>query len=210
MANIDLNNLYKQSKQVQLGAAAGVVALVMLVAYFGIFKGQWENITALKEEEENTLKPDYEDKAQQAASLPILKDELAQIRTAFEVLLKQLPTDAEIPNLIQELHQAGAKNNMRMNSVKPLAPINDENVQQLPYEISITGSYDKIAQFTRDVGRLSRIVTLDTINLTPVTQGNTPSGESNGMLTLQARANTYKALEAAPASAPASSPESAQ
>ena len=76
-----------------------------------------------------------------------------------------------------------------MNSVKPLPPVDLDNVQQLPYEISISGNYEQIAQFIRDVGRLSRIVTLDKINLAPV-----DAKDSNGMLTLTANANTYKAL----------------
>ena len=39
------------------------------------------------------------------------------------------------------------------------------------------------------MGRLSRIVTLDKINLAPV-----DAKDSNGILTLTANANTYKAL----------------
>ena len=185
---IDLNTLYKQNKLVQLGAGIVIVLLLLVAGYFAVFKGQWEEFETLQQKEEQ-LKQEYQSKADQAANLPVLKDELEKIRTAFNVLLKQLPTDAEIPNLIQELHQAGAKNSMRMNSVKPLTPVDLDNVQQLPYEISISGNYEQIAQFIRDVGRLSRIVTLDKINLAPA-----DAKDSNGILTLTANANTYKAL----------------
>ena len=185
---IDLNTLYKQNKLVQLGAGIVIVLLLLVAGYFAVFKGQWEEFETLQQKEEQ-LKQEYQSKADQAANLPVLKDELEKIRTAFNVLLKQLPTDAEIPNLIQELHQAGAKNSMCMNSVKPLPPVDLDNVQQLPYEISISGNYEQIAQFIRDVGRLSRIVTLDKINLAPA-----DAKDSNGILTLTANANTYKAL----------------
>lgn len=200
---IDLNTLYKQNKLVQLGAGIVIVVLLLIAGYFALFKGQWEEYESLQQKEEQ-LKQDYQSKADQAANLPVLKDELEKIRTAFNVLLKQLPTDAEIPNLIQELHQAGAKNSMRMNSVKPLPPVDLDNVQQLPYEISISGSYEQIAQFIRDVGRLSRIVTLDKINLAPA-----DAKDSNGILTLTANANTYKALpqSEAPTASAASAPQ---
>ncbi|QMT39546.1 type 4a pilus biogenesis protein PilO [Neisseria shayeganii] len=188
--NIDLNTLYKQGKATQIGVAALIILITLGIGYIAIFKDQWSEIETLQGQEEQ-LKQDYANKAAQAANLPVLEEELKQIRTAFNVLLKQLPTDAEIPNLIQELHQAGAKNSMRMNSVKPLQPINDDSVQQLPHEISISGSYEQIAQFTRDVGRLSRIVTLDKITLSPANEKD----ENTGMLTLSANANTYKALE---------------
>ena len=126
---IDLNTLYKQNKLVQLGAGIVIVLLLLVAGYFAVFKGQWEEFETLQQKEEQ-LKQEYQSKADQAANLPVLKDELEKIRTAFNVLLKQLPTDAEIPNLIQELHQAGAKNSMRMNSVKPLPPVDLDNVQQ--------------------------------------------------------------------------------
>ena len=200
---IDLNTLYKQNKLVQLGAGIVIVVLLLIAGYFALFKGQWEEYESLQQKEEQ-LKQDYQSKADQAANLPVLKDELEKIRTAFNVLLKQLPTDAEIPNLIQELHQAGAKNSMSMNIVKPLPPVDLDNEQHLPYEISISGRYEHIEHFIRDVGRLSRIVTLDKINLAPA-----DAKDSNGILTLTANANTYKALpqsEASTASA-ASAPQ---
>ena len=200
---IDLNTLYRQNFLVQISAGIVIIAALLIAGYLLVFKSQWEEYGELEQKEEE-LKQTYKDKAQKAANLPVLKEELEKIRIAFSVLLKQLPTDAEIPNLIQELHQAGAKNKMRMNSVKPLPIVELDNVQQLPYEISISGSYEQIAQFIRDVGRLSRIVTLDKINLAPV-----DAKDSNGMLTLTANANTYKALpqsEASTASA-ASAPK---
>lgn len=185
---IDLNTLYRQNFLVQISAGIVIIAALLIAGYLLVFKSQWEEYGELEQKEEE-LKQTYKDKAQKAANLPVLKEELEKIRIAFSVLLKQLPTDAEIPNLIQELHQAGAKNKMRMNSVKPLPIVELDNVQQLPYEISISGSYADISQFVRDVGRLSRIITLDKITLVP----SSDTKNNNGLLTLTANANTYKA-----------------
>lgn len=181
---INVNNLHQLGKPAQIGLAVAVIVFVWVLAYFALFRNQFTQIDTLKQEE-LTLKESYTQKSIQAASLDNLKLELAQIRSAFNILLKQLPTDAEIPNLIQELHQAGATNGMRMNSVTPKAPIIDGPIQKLPYSISLTGSYEQLSQFTRDVGRLSRIVTLDTLNLRTDAKGNS--------LTLDALANTYQA-----------------
>ena len=155
----------------------------MGLSYFALFRSQLDELDAQKEAEVK-LKESYAEKSIQAASLDNLQAELAAIRTSFDVLLKQLPTDAEIPNLIQELHQAAANNSMRTNSVTPQAPSNDESIQVLPYAISITGKYDQISQFTRDVGALSRIITLGSIGLT--------KDDKTDNLTLTATASTYK------------------
>ena len=108
-------------------------------------------------------------------------------------MLKQLPTDAEIPNLIQELHQAGSTNGLRLDSVAPLQPENDGPIQKLPYQISITGKYSQISQFTRDVGDLSRIITLDSLKLVNASEDQEGKG-NKGELTLSAIATTYKAV----------------
>lgn len=196
---IDVNSLHLLSKPAQMALGLLLIAVVGLIAYFALFRDQLAQIDNLQQQEEE-LKNTYTQKSIQAANLDALKQELAQIRSVYEVLLKQLPTDAEIPNLIQELHQAGATNGMRMNSVTPKPPESDGPIQKLPYSISLTGSHAQLSQFTRDVGRLSRIVTLDTLNLRQ-------DGKS-GNLTLDAVANTYKATAvnaeaASAASAPA-------
>ena len=111
------------------------------------------------------------------------------LNKSFTVLLRQLPTDAEIPNLIQELHQAASSNGMRLSALTPQAVITDEYVQTLPYELVISGQYNQIAQFVRDIGGLSRIITLSALNLS--------KDEKTGQITLKAIASTYKALSEA-------------
>ena len=183
---INLNQLHLLSMPVKLIITVILGLLVVVLAYFALFSGQLDELKAAKEQE-NKLKTDFESKAIQAANLPVLKKELEEIRTAFAVLLKQLPTEAEVPNLIQELHQAGAANGMRMNSVQPMPTVADGPIQVLPYSISVSGKYDQLSKFARDVGQLSRIITLDDLNI------NT-DGKS-GNLVMNATANTYKAVE---------------
>ena len=76
-----------------------------------------------------------------------------------------------------------------MDSVVPQAPVNDGPIQALPYEIAITGKYSQISQFARDVGKLSRIITLESLKI-----GN--KDDKSNLLTLSATANTYKARPA--------------
>lgn len=185
---ININNLYQLNQPAKLVVALVVVVLVLVLAYFAVFNGQLGKISDLKQEEDK-LKETYTQKSDQVAGMDALQEELKQINISFNVLVKQLPTQAEIPNLLQELHQAAASNGLRMDSVEPKDVINDGTIQKLPYSISLSGSYAQISQFTRDVGQLSRIVTLDTLNL--------KQNEKGGGLTLSALANTYKALSTA-------------
>ena len=173
LKNIDLQNPHLLNAPAKFTIAGLVVAGVLAIGYFGVFKGQLETLSS-EETKEVELKKTYTKKSIEAASLANLQAELSSIRSAFDVLLKQLPTDAEIPTLIQELHQAGATNGLRLDSVLPQAPVNDGPIQKLPYEIAITGKYNQISQFTRDVNK---------------------DGKSD-LLTLSATATTYKARPA--------------
>ena len=187
--NIDIQNLYLLNMPAKLFIAGLAIAGVLAIGYVGIFKEQLETLST-QEAKEAELKETYTKKSIEAVNLHNLQEELASIRSAFDVLLKQLPTDAEIPNLIQELHQAGSANGLRLDSVVPQAPVNDGPIQKLPYEISITGKHNQISQFARDVGGLSRIITLESLKLSQAADGK------SDILTLSATATTYKARPA--------------
>ncbi|PIT24578.1 hypothetical protein BGI37_08805 [Snodgrassella alvi] len=189
---IDLNSLSQQGKPVQLGIAGGIIVIILVLAYFFVYSDQNAQLSQLRQEEE-ALKQTYAEKSRQAANLDVLKAELDSINGLFNSLLKQLPTQAEIPNLIQELHECATKNGLNMDSITPVGQNADNKadqqvIQTLPYKITLTGNYNQISQFIRDVGKLSRIVTLNSIVLKRNDKDNT--------LTLNAVANTYKALTA--------------
>lgn len=188
LKNLDIKTLHLLGMPAKLALAGLVVAGVLVLGYTALFRSQLESLDAANNKE-TELKETYTKKSIEAANLDNLKTELDAIRSSFNVLLKQLPTDAEIPNLIQELHQAGATNGLRMDSVTPSAPVNDGPIQVLPYEISITGKYGQISQFARDVGTLSRIITLESLKISN-------KDDKNNLLTLSATANTYKARPA--------------
>ena len=181
--DLTLDSLYLQPAPVKLLLGLVIIAAILGLGWFVKYKEQKETLED-KQAQEETLKAEFKQKANKAAKLPILKQELIELEEQFAVLVKQLPTEAEIPNLIQELNQAGSNNSLQMSSTKPLKSEKDGPVEILPYSISTKGSYDQFTKFARDVGALSRIVVLNAVNVTPDKDGN---------LVLDARANTYKA-----------------
>ena len=106
MKNLDFNNLHLLNLPSKLFIVLIIIAAMLGLGYIGLFKNQIESLEEY-EAKEVELKNTYKQKSIDAASLNNLRDELAAIRSAFNIMLKQLPTDAEIPNLVQELHQAG-------------------------------------------------------------------------------------------------------
>ena len=192
MKNLDFNNLYLLNLPSKLFIVLIIIAAMLGLGYIGLFKNQIESLEEY-EAKEVELKNTYKQKSIDAASLNNLRDELAAIRSAFNIMLKQLPTDAEIPNLVQELHQAGSSNGLRLDSVMPHPPVDDGPIKRLPYSISITGNYDQISKFTRDVGSLSRIITLESLKIVQSAENGDNSDGKSSILNLSAIATTYKA-----------------
>lgn len=186
---LDMQKLHLAPKAVQILFAMILAILIVVAGYFAQFQTQWEDIKAA-EEKETELKGQYEQKAVQAASLESLKTELKMIEESIEYLVKQLPTSSEIPNLIQELHAAAASNGLSLSFVLPQRSQVDGNIERLPHLISVTGSYEQLSNFMRDVGKMSRIVTLSGVSIAP-------NGRNKNKLTLTALANTYKAVDVA-------------
>ncbi|WP_416191278.1 type 4a pilus biogenesis protein PilO [Neisseria sp. CCUG12390] len=195
LKDIDVQNLYLLNNPAKWFLAILAVLAILVVGYFALFRTQLETL-AQQEETEVKLKETYTQKSIEAASLNNLQAELTSIRSAFDVLLKQLPTDAEIPTLIQELHQAGSTNGLRLDSVIPQPPVNDGPIQKLPYDIAVTGKYNQISQFTRDVGELSRIITLESLKIVQSSEDKNSKDGKGSLLTLSATATTYKARPA--------------
>lgn len=190
--NLDFNNLHLLNLPAKLFIALLAVAAILGGGYAGLFKSQLESLEEY-EAKETELKNTYKQKSIDAASLDNLKEEFAAIQSAFNIMLKQLPTDSEIPNLVQELHQAGSSNGLRLDSVIPQPPVDDGPIQRLPYSISITGNYNQISQFTRDVGSLSRIITLESLKITQSAENGGGADGKSSILNLSAIATTYKA-----------------
>ena len=184
--DLDFKNLHELNNPLKYGLACLLIIIILGLGYLFFFKEQLAELDVAKEKEVS-LKETFRQKSIQAANLNKL--ELEALRASFDQLLKQLPTDKEIPNLIQELNQAASKNGLQLSGLFPLEPINDGAIQRLPYNLSISGQYDQVAKFARDIGELSRIITLSRLNI--------KKDDKTGLITLDAIANTYKARPAA-------------
>lgn len=202
--NIDMQKLHLAPAAIQFLVAIGLAAVIVGAGYFLKFQEQYEEIQAAQEQE-NTLKGEYETHVVKAANLENLQLELVQIEQSIQHLIKQLPTGPEIPSLIREMHEAGAKNGLTINKITPQPSVIDDSIERLPFQISVTGSYDQLSQFVRDIGRMSRIVTLSAVTVVPTNPNE--KNKNHSKLTLSAVANTYKAVDTAmPASEASAAP----
>ncbi|HUP95017.1 MAG TPA: type 4a pilus biogenesis protein PilO [Burkholderiales bacterium] len=163
-----------------------VLVVIVGLSYWFDWKEQSEKIDAEKTKEEQ-LKTVFIDKKKQALNLPAYRKQLEDIEKQFGALLKQLPGKSEMDALLTDINQAGLGRGLQFELFKPAAEESTkEFYAERPITIRITGSYHDLGAFASDIGKLSRIVTLNDISLA-ATKGDT--------LVMDATAKTFRYLD---------------
>ena len=167
------------------------VLLLILVAipvagYFGDTQSQIDELERGAADEAK-LKADYLNKKRQAVNLDLHRQQLREIDTQFGALLRQLPNRSQMDALLVDINQAGLGRGLQFELFKP-AP--QESVQEfyaeLPIQVKVVGTYHDMGAFASDVGQLSRIVTLNDVQI---------QAGKDGMLTMDATARTFRYLD---------------
>ncbi|MGQ0751051.1 MAG: type 4a pilus biogenesis protein PilO [Betaproteobacteria bacterium] len=171
----------------KLGVLALVLVLIIFASYWFDWQHQIEQIKA-EEQKEEKLRATFIDKKKLAIDLPLYKKRLDDIEQQFGTLLKQLPGKSEMDALLIDINQAGLGRGLQFELFRPASgETRRDFYAELPITIRITGSYHDIGAFASDIGKLSRIVTLNDIALTTAKDG----------LVMDATAKTFRYLDEA-------------
>ena len=166
-----------------------VVLLVLLFClvlagtyYFHIrdLGAQLERVQA----QESKLKKTYEEKAFQAANLEAYRKQMAEMEKLFGALLAQLPSDTEVPGLLEDITEIGHGASLNIASITLQPERSAEFYVELPIKIVAEGGYHDVGAFVSGVAGLPRIVTLHDYNLSARGDG--------GLLSLEIEAKTYR------------------
>lgn len=196
LKRIDFKDMANWPASFQLGVLCLITAVVVGLGYALVWKTQFDELEAghVREEE---LKTQFIEKKQKAVNLAAYKQQLAEIKQTFEVLLKQLPRKSEMEALLTEINQAGVGRGLRFDLFEPKPEVKSAEMAELPISITLQGSYHDLAAFASDVSKLSRIVTINnlTLSLSPSSAGTPASASSGSNVKMQAVAKTYRYLD---------------
>ena len=136
---------------------------------------------------EERLKQDYVKKKKQAVNLDLHRAQLREIDTQFGALLKQLPNKSQMDALLVDINQAGLGRGLQFELFKPASrEIVREFYAELPIAVKVIGVYHDMGAFASDVGQLSRIVTLNNVEISTAKDGN---------LVMNVTARTFRYLD---------------
>lgn len=132
---------------------------------------------------EQTLKTQFEAKSFQVASLDALRRQMADVELRFTEMLAQLPTEKEVPGLLEDISAMGRNAGLEIDSIALQPERKASFYVELPIAIQVKGTYHQMGQFVSGVAGVKRIVTLHDFNLSPA---------SGDLLTMSISAKTYR------------------
>ncbi len=184
--DLDINNIGSWPTVVK-----SIIMLLLLVAVLGggYYAYLTDKQTALGsvETKEAELRRDYEAKAFQAANLDAYRKQKDEMEATFGALLKQLPSDTEVPGLLEDITRTAIDNELVIESIDLQPERRTEFYVELPIDIVVEGDYHKIGAFVSGVANLSRIVTLHDFEVRPESSVND--------LKMNILAKTYRYLD---------------
>lgn len=170
--DLDLNNIGSWPAAVKVIVCVLLTAAVLALGYnfhLSDMQAQLEQQAA----EEETLKQQFSTKAFQAANLEAYKAQMKEMEESFGALLRQLPSDTEVPGLLEDITRTGLGSGLEFEEIKLLPEVTQQFYIELPIQISVVGGYHDLATFVSGVSSLPRIVTLHDFEIKPVEPGST-------------------------------------
>lgn len=120
-----------------------------------------------KEAAELDLKKTFEDRAFKAANLEHYKQQLAEMEESYGAMLRQLPSDTEVPGLLEDITHIGLGSGLEFKAIDLGTEKPSEFYTELPLIIEVKGGYHSFANFVSGVSALPRIVTLHDFTMSP-------------------------------------------
>jgi len=162
-----------------------VTVLVVVVLWFVWLSSSGEELSA-ESAIEIKLREDFSKKLVQVASLDALKKQREQVQQFVTQLEKQLPGKAEMAALLSDINQAGMGRSLQFELFRPGQVVVKEYYAELSITVRVAGQYHDLGAFAADIAKLSRIVTLNNLTLTPAKEG---------LLTMDTTVKTFRYLD---------------
>lgn len=182
--DLDVNNAGIWPAPIKAIVVLIIVGLIVGGGYWFFIKDQYVRLAQV-ERTETDLRQKYEQKAYQVANLEVFKAQMAEMEETFGALVRQLPSETEVPGLLEDITNTALGSGLSLQEVKLQSEQKRDFYSELPINIRVSGSYHELATFVSSVASLPRIVTLHDLTIKP-------TGGDGDQLDMQVVARTYR------------------
>ena len=187
--NIDFKNTGNLPMPVKMVLLAFLALILVGLGYWFLWSPEIEEYDQALAKETD-LRQTFLTKKSQAVKVEAYKQQMIDIEKTFGALLKQLPDKSQMDGLLTDINQAGLGRGLEFELFKPGQEVIADFYAEMPIQIKIKGNYHDIGAFATDVSKLSRIVTLNDLTITPMNKD-----VKDSVLSMEAVVKTYRYLD---------------
>lgn len=185
--DVDFENVGSWPKVVKVFFALLVALGVFIGSYFLVISTATHQLDTMQKKEDK-LKSSFKNKYQLAANLEHYREQLALMEVQFSELLKMLPSENEMPGLIDDVTFVATNTGLTIKSLEWGGELQQDFYIEFPIKISVSGDYHELGYFVSGVAKLPRIVSLHDFTL---------KKEGSETLEMEVLAKTYRFKEGA-------------
>jgi type IV pilus assembly protein PilO len=187
LSDLDMENIGSWPLALKVIVLALLYAAILVAGFFFHVDDLNKRLGAV-EQEEQALRQDFEKKAFEAANLEAYKAQLVEMEQRFGALVAQLPSETEVPGLLEDITDKGELNGLSIKRIDLLSEQAQTFYIELPIAIEAVGSYHDLGAFISGMAGLPRIVTLHDFEITL-------DADAAPMLEMSILAKTYRYRE---------------
>lgn len=173
----------------KIGILAGLILILLVADYFFVYSPRSDEISKLSQEIEKNQN-ERDEKKRKVANIPKLKEQMRQLDGMLKEAVAQLPDKKEIPDLLSSISTKVREAGLEILIFRPRAENILEFYAEIPVDIVVRGGFHNVVAFFDEVGRLSRLVNINNIELR-----NPKVGQDQVVMEASTLATTFRFLD---------------
>jgi type IV pilus assembly protein PilO len=153
----------QQRKQLMYGGL--FLALVAFGFYDRVYGPRKEQIAALETRLESLKTVNTRSRAITRAGSAEMDQQLALYRQQLELAEGLIPSDEELPNLLDAISAEAQRAGVELTLIQPVGATEEQYYTRRVYDMAVVGGYHQIGEFLTRVASLPRIVTPTNLTL---------------------------------------------
>lgn len=159
-----LDRILNLPRQQKLGLLAGVIVLLLAADYLVLYTRLSQQISDLGQSVEAAQK-EFDRKKALVENLPKLKEQKVLLSGMLNEAIAQLPDKKEIPELLASISNKARESGLDILLFRPRAESPQDFYAEIPVDVVVRGEFHNMVGFFDEVGRLSRLVNINNIEM---------------------------------------------
>ena len=170
LSEVDIQRVGVWPLAARIAVCVVVTILIVTAGFFFFVKDKNVELSSA-EQQEQTLKASFEKKAEEAANLERYREQMEKMEESFDAILKQLPSDTEVPGLLEDIDEKGVSSRLTIERIALQPEKSSEFYVELPIKVEVSGGYHEFGAFVSGIAGMPRIVTLHDFTIKRLERG---------------------------------------